>query len=270
MAIFRTTLLLGMLAGILLAVGWLFAGVGGMTVALIFAVVLNLAAYWWSDKIVLTMYRAKPSNDKRLNDIVERLAKAAELPKPKVYIMRTGVPNAFATGRNPKHAAVAATQGLLDALNDEEIEGVLAHELAHIKNRDILVSTIAATIGGAVSYIAYIAWWSSFGSRDRGSAALLPLVVLAPLAATFVRLAISRGREYGADYTGALITKKPHALADALEKISAVARARPIRGNAATAHMWIVNPFKADGLTRLFSTHPPISERTKRLRSMKL
>lgn len=269
MAFIRTTLLLGLLTGIFLGIGFLLGGMGGATVALIFAALMNFFAYWYSDKIVLKMYGAKPSGDRRLNSIVERLAKEAYLPKPKVYIINTPVPNAFATGRDPKHAAVAATRGLLDALDKEEVEGVIAHELAHIKNRDTLISTMAATIAGAISWLGYMAWWGMSGRRG-GSALLLPLIILAPLAATIVRMAISRGREYHADYTGAIISKNPSGLASALQKIEHIARNHPMQGNAATAHMWIVNPFKGDAIVSLFSTHPPVAERVKRLKETKI
>ncbi len=270
MAFFRTTLLLGLLTGILLVVGGAIAGTTGMTTALVLAFVMNFFAYWFSDKIVLAMHGAKPSDSRKLNSIVKKLAEKAGLPMPKVYIVNTPVPNAFATGRSPKHAAVAATSGLLSALNEKEIEGVLAHELAHVRNRDVLVSTMAAVIGGAIAFLAQMAWYGMFGRRERGTAMLLPLIFLAPLAATLVRLAISRGREYHADYTGAIISENPEGLASALEKISSVARAHPLHGNAATAHMWIVNPFRADTLVNLFSTHPPMAERVRRLRQMKI
>ncbi|MFQ6010381.1 MAG: zinc metalloprotease HtpX [Candidatus Aenigmatarchaeota archaeon] len=270
MAILRTTLLLGLLTGILLAAGFLFGGMGGMTLALIIAFVMNFAAYWWSDKIVLRIYRAKPSKDPTLNSIVENLARKAEIPKPKTYIVPTAVPNAFATGRSPKHAAVAATQGLLDHLNKQEIEGVLAHEIAHVKNRDTLVSAMAATIAGSISYLAHFAWYSLFwgDSRNSSSLMLLPLVMLAPFAAMMVQLAISRGREFSADYTGAIVSGKPDALASALNKISTVAKNYPLRGNSATSHMWIVNPFRADSFSKLFSTHPPIEQRIARLKEL--
>lgn len=270
MAFVRTTLLLGLLTGIFLAIGYLLGGMGGATIALMFAGLMNFFAYWYSDKIVLRMYGAKPSDDKRLNSIIKDLAKEADLPLPKVYIINTPVPNAFATGRDPKHAAVAATRGLLDALDKEEVEGVIAHELAHVKNRDILISTMAATIGGAISWLGYMAWWSMMGQRRGGNILLLPLIILAPLAATIVRMAISRGREYHADYTGAIISKNPLGLASALQKIEHIARNHPMHGNAATAHMWIVNPFKGDALVNLFSTHPPVAERVKKLKEIKI
>lgn len=272
MAFLRTAALLGLLTGILLVAGFLIAGTGGMTIALLLAFGLNFFAYWYSDKIVLKMYKAKPSDNKKLNSIVERLSKEAGIPKPKVYIVNTQIPNAFATGRDPKHAAVAATSGLLETLEEEEIKGVIAHELAHIKNRDILVSTMAATIAGAISYLAQIAWWSMFmgNRREGGSMIMLPLLFLAPIAAMLVQLAISRGREFGADYRGAIISKNPLGLASALEKISSFSKNHPTKGNSATAHMWIVNPFKADSFSRLFSTHPPVNERIRRLKEIKV
>jgi heat shock protein HtpX len=267
---FRTALLLGLLTGILLAIGYFFAGFAGMTLFLIIAFVLNFVTYWFSDRIVLAMYRAKeiPKNQEpRLHGIVEKLSKEAKIPKPKIYIVRTENPNAFATGRSPKHAAVAVTSGLLESLDRDEIEGVLSHELAHIKSRDTLTSTIAATVAGAIAFIAQIAWWSMFmGDRKRGGNALLfPLIILAPIAATLVQLAISRTREYKADQNGSIFSKKPLSLASALEKISNAVLRNPIRGNAATSHLFIVNPFKGNSFVNLFSTHPPVGERVKRL-----
>jgi len=270
MALIRTAALLGLLTGILLAAGFMFAGIGGMTFALIFAFIFNFLMYWYSDKIVLKIYGAKKSDNPELNSIVARLSKKAGLPKPGVYIVDNPVPNAFATGRSPKNAAVAATSGLLNSLSQSEIEGVIAHELAHIKSKDTLISTISATIAGAVSYLAQIAWWTMFSDRDRGTAFLFPLIFLAPLAAGLVQMAISRGREFQADKVGAIISGNPDGLASALEKISSIVSSHPIRGNAATAHLWIVNPFKPDTFTNLFSTHPPVRERVKRLRQMKI
>ncbi|MDI6825599.1 MAG: zinc metalloprotease HtpX [Candidatus Aenigmarchaeota archaeon] len=266
---FRTALLLGLLTCILLAIGYFFAGFAGMTLFLIIAFVLNFVTYWFSDRIVLAMYQAKEipkSQEPRLHGIVEKLSKEAKIPKPKVYIVRTENPNAFATGRSPKHAAVAVTSGLLKSLEWDEIEGVLSHELAHIKSRDTLTSTIAATVAGAIAFIAQIAWRGMFmGDRRRGNALLFPLIILAPIAATLVQLAISRTREYKADYNGSIFSKKPLSLASALEKISNAALRCPIRGNAATSHLFIVNPFKGDSFVNLFSTHPPVGERIKRL-----
>ncbi len=266
-----TIMLLGTLTGILLGVGWLLGGLSGLAVAVVFSLVINFFAYWYSDRIVLKMYRAKPLNDSKISSMVERLAKEARIPRPRLYYLETDVPNAFATGRNPKHSAVAVTKGLM-GLEDDEMEGVLSHELGHIRNRDTLVSTMAATIAGAISFLAQIGYFSMFGSRGREGgnlAGLLLIVVFAPLAALLVRLAISRGREYKADYFGALLTKRPGALSSALGKISSYAQAHPIRGNAATSHMWIINPFNADSFTGLFSTHPPVGERIKRLERMR-
>jgi len=270
MAIFRTALLLLVLTGILVGVGMLIGGTYGMFFGLVLAFAINFVTYWWSDKIVLKIYRAKPSENKKLNSIVERLAKDANIPKPSVYVIPTQVPNAFATGRDPKHAAVAATEGLLNVLNDDEIAGVLAHELGHVKNRDTLIATMAATIAGAVSFLARIAWWGSFGSRDRSSPLLLPLLIFAPFGAMLVQLAISRSREFGADYTGAQISKNPLALASALDKISSFSRNHKMSGSPSTAHLWIVNPFSSGAFMKMFSTHPPVEERIKRLKAIKI
>jgi heat shock protein HtpX len=275
----RTTLLLALLTGLLVIIGRAIAGVGGMILAFIFAVVMNFSAYWYSDKIVLAMYRAKevsPSEAPRLHRIVENLAMKARLPKPRVYIIPTATPNAFATGRDPKHAAVAVTTGILDLLSEEELEGVLAHELAHIKNRDTLISTIAATIAGVITMLATWARWVAIfgvGGRDREGAAhyigVLVLAILAPIAALIIQLAISRTREYLADETGARITKKPWALANALRKLEYGVARMPLRdANPSTAHMFIVNPLRGDALLALFSTHPPTAERIRRLESM--
>ena len=268
----RTALLFGLLTGILLAIGYLFAGIEGMTFFLILAFVLNFIAYWYSDRIVLAIYGAKEiAKDKnpKLHEIVENLAREAGIPKPRVYLINNPTPNAFATGRSPKHSAIAVTSGLLDSLEWDEIEGVIAHEIAHIKARDTLTSTVAATIAGAIAYIAHIAWYGMlFEDRRRGNILLLPLVILAPLAATLVQLAISRTREFKADENGSLFSKKPLSLASALEKISKFVARNPMRGNAATAHLFIVNPFKADSFSKLFSTHPPVEERIKRLREL--
>lgn len=272
MSFLRTTILLATLTGVFLAVGFLLAGIGGMTIALVMAVLLNFFSYWFSDKIVLAMYKAKPFQDREINHIVENLSKKAGVPKPKVYIINEKIPNAFATGRGPGSSALAVTSGLVQRLNKDEIEAVLAHEIAHIKNRDVLVSTMAATIAGAISYLAQLAWFGAFSRDDRGSGSLilLPLLLLAPIAAMMIHLAISRGREFGADYTGALISKKPLSLASALEKITNIVYESPLRGNSATSHLWIVNPFTADSFAALFSTHPPLNERIKRLKEMKI
>ncbi len=271
MFLVRTALLMGLLTGILLLIGYLLAGVSGMTFFLILAFVLNFLSFWFSDKIVMAMYRAKeiPKNkDPQLHKIVENVSKEIGIPKPKIYSVDINVPNAFATGRSPKSAAIAVTSGLMKALDKDEVEGVIAHELSHVKNRDTLTSVIAATIGGAIAYIAQMAWWGLSARREGNSAILLPLLILAPLAAMLVQLAISRGREYAADYTGAVTIKKPLSLASALEKIDRIAKAHPLSGNTATSHLWIVNPFKADSLAGLFMTHPPTAKRVERLKEL--
>lgn len=267
----RTITLLGTLTAVLLAIGWLIAGIWGMGVALVFAMVINFVSYWYSDRIVLRMYGAEPSDNKELIKMVEHLAEKAKMPGPRVYTVPLEVPNAFATGRNPKNSAVVVTQGLLD-LDKEELEGVIAHEIAHIKGRDILVSMVAATLAGAISYIAQIGYWSMFmAGQKRGEGNMMGLVlilVFAPLAALLIRFAIARGREFRADWTGALLTKNPKALASALKKIAEMAREKPIGGTAATSHIWIVNPLQRDWFTSIFSTHPPVEVRIRRLESM--
>ncbi len=274
MSYIRVVLLLGLLTGILITVGYLLAGVSGMTIFLIIAAIMNFLAYWFSDKIVLTMYRAKPiqkSNEPKLHEIVEKLSKEMKIPKPKLYIVDMPVPNAFATGRSPKHAAVAVTTSLMKSLNWDEIEGVISHELSHVINRDTLTSAISATIAGAIAYMAQIAWWGLFAGNDRrqgGNAVLLPLIILAPLAAMLVQLAISRNREYAADRTGALVSKNPLSLASALDKIYKAANQHPLKGNSATSQLFIVNPFKGDGLTSLFLTHPPVEKRIAKLKEL--
>lgn len=264
----RTTLLLAVLTALFIGIGYLLGGFGGAIIAFVMAFFLNFFAFWYSDKIVLAMYGAKPCEDEEINDIVEKLAAKAEIPKPKVYLCDLPAPNAFATGRSPKHAAVCITRGLMELLDREEIEGVIAHEIAHIKNRDTLISTLAAVLAGAISYLANLAWWSIFGEREERSALLLPLIILAPFAAMLVQLAISRGREFLADYTGATISGKPLALASALKKIAGFVEKYPANLNPGTAHMWIVNPLSGESIARLFSTHPPIEERVRRLEEM--
>ena len=274
MTYIRTALLLGLLTGILLTIGWLWQGMTGMTIFLVIAFVMNFLAYWFSDKIVLAMYRAKPlqkSDEPKLHKAVESLSKEMGIPKPKVYFVNLPIPNAFATGRNYKNSAIVVTAGLLKNLNDEEIEGVISHELSHVKSRDTLTSTVAATIAGAIAYIAQIAWYSLFMGGDRrqsGGLLFLPLILLAPIAAMLIQLAITRTREFAADRTGALISKRPLNLASALEKISKVAKQHPIVGNDATAHLFIVNPFKGDALMSLFSTHPPVEVRVQKLKEL--
>jgi heat shock protein HtpX len=274
MGFFRTIALLSLLTGILLAVGLIIGGTMGLTFALSFALLMNFFAYWYSDKIVLSMYGAKEvtkSEAPILHEMVEKLVQKAKLPKPRVCIIKSFTPNAFATGRSPKHSAVAVTTGLLNSLSSDEIEGVIGHELAHIKARDTLTSTIAATIGAAIAYLGYMAWYSLFwsgGRREGGNMLLLPLLILAPLAATLIRMAISRGREFEADRASGLLTEKPLNLASALRKISLGVREAPMTGNSATSHLFIVNPFRADSFSNLFSTHPPLSERIARLEEL--
>ena len=271
----KTALLLGLLSGIVLAIGQYFGGANGLVIGLVFAVVMNFGSYWFSDKIVLRMYRAQEVGPGHpLHTTVERLSRQAQLPMPKVYIIPDPSPNAFATGRNPSHAAVAATEGILQVLNQNELEGVIAHELAHVKNRDILISSVAATLAAVIMFAAHSAQFAAmFGGygrgddRDRGSnpIALLAMIILAPLAATLIQMAISRSREFSADATGAQIAGTPYGLADALRKIEAVARRVPLNANPATAHMFIVKPFSGGGLASLFSSHPPTEARINAL-----
>ncbi|MBI4162444.1 MAG: zinc metalloprotease HtpX [Candidatus Aenigmarchaeota archaeon] len=266
MAILRTALLLGTLTAIFLLVGYIFAGIAGATIALVLALLLNFVSYWYSDSFVLKLYKAKKYENKKIQAIIEKIAKKAEIPVPPLYIVDMKVPNAFATGRSPKHSAVAVTKGLMDTLTDEEIEGVLAHEMSHIKNRDTLVSTMAATIAGAISWLAYAFYFSN--NEEKSPLSFVFLFILAPFAAMLIQLAVSRSREYGADKTGAMMAD-PLKLADALEKISASAKSMPIAGNSSTAHLFIINPFRAGALTGLFSTHPSTESRVKILRAMK-
>jgi len=263
----RTVLLLGILSAILLGIGLFFGGFIGMSIALAIALVMNIVMYWFSDKIVLRMYGAKPLKNAKINNIVEKLAKKAGIPAPKTYVVDMDTPNAFATGRNTQNAVVAVTTKLMDELNDKEIEGVLAHELSHIKHNDMLVNTIAATVGAAISWIGYIFW---FGSDNEGKNALsyVLLFIMVPLAALLVRMGISRSREYFADQGGAELSN-PLELASALDKISKSAKAKPpTKGSTATSHMFIVNPFSGSALLNLFSTHPPVEERIRRLKEM--
>ena len=266
-----TVALIGTLTIILLIVGWLLGGFLGMGIALLIAIVINGITYWYSDTIVLKMYRARPSDNKGLNELIADLAQEAKIPTPRAYIIPMGVLNAMATGRNPRHSAIAVTEGLLRHLDKGELKAVLAHEMGHIKNRDVLVGTLAATIAGAIAYLAQFAYFSMFfgNNREGNPIGIIIIIIFAPLAAFLVRLAISRKREYKADYTGAVLTKKPHDLASALKKISQVAAQHPLRhGSSATSHLWIVNPFKSDWFSGLFMTHPPIEKRIEILESM--
>lgn len=280
----KTTVLLAALTGLLVLIGDYFGGPGGMIIAFLFAVILNFGSYWYSDKIVLKMYGARevsPAESPNLHRIVDGLSMKAKLPKPKVYIVESGMPNAFATGRDPKHAAVAVTTGILNLLSNEEIEGVLAHELAHVMNRDTLISAVTATIAGVITMMATMAQWAAifggFGSRDDdngGIVGLIAMAIVAPLAATLIQLAISRSREYAADEEGAIICRKPWALADALEKLEyGNSNFKPsisdVQPKESSAHMFIVNPLKGGMIQSLFSTHPVTNERVKRLRAMR-
>jgi heat shock protein HtpX len=271
----KTALVLGLLSALLLAIGDLIGGPNGLVIALGLAVVMNFGSYWFSDKIVLRMYRAQEvGSGDRLYTIVERLSRQAGLPMPRVYVIPDASPNAFATGRNPEHAAVAATQGILQVLNDTELEGVIAHELTHVKHRDILISSVAATIAATIMMAArmamYAGMFGGFGGRDdrdRGSnpIALLAMMILAPLAAALIQMAISRSREFAADAGGAKIAGNPYGLVDALKKIDAISKRVPMDANPATAHMFIIQPFSAGGLASLFSSHPPTEARVRAL-----
>jgi heat shock protein HtpX len=269
----KTALLLGALSGLLLLIGDVLGGSNGIAIAFVFAAVMNLGSYWFSDKIVLRMYRAQAVGPEHpLYRITERLARQGGLPMPKVYIIPDASPNAFATGRNPQHAAVAATQGILQVLSEPELEGVIAHELAHVKHRDILISSVAATIAAAIMMVARMAMYAGmFGGRsdDREGGsnpiALLGMMILAPVAAMLIQTAISRSREFAADAGGARIAGNPYGLADALRKIDAVSKRVPLDANPATAHMFIVKPFSGGGLLSLFSTHPPTEQRIQAL-----
>jgi heat shock protein HtpX len=277
----RTAFLLGLLTGILLAFGKLIGGNAGMVVALVFAGIMNFASWFMSDKLVLSVYQVRLLSEDEapmIHEIVERLAKNAGIPKPKVGIAPMDVPNAFATGRNPKNGVVVVTPKILELLTTDELEGVLAHEIAHIKNRDTLIQAVAATIAGAITMLANMGQWLLvFGAprdEDEGGWAeligLVLMVILAPIAAMLIQMAISRSREFKADETGAIISGKPKALASALEKLEEYARAVPAytakaQVNPATSHLFIVNPLKGGGLSALFSTHPPTEERVRRL-----
>ena len=275
----KTVLLLGSLTGLFLAVGFLLGGKVGMIIAFVLAMATNFFAYWFSDKMALAAYGAEEISYEEapwLHDMIEDLAKRAGIPKPRVYLAPIDIPNAFATGRNPEHSAVAITSGILDILTPEELRGVLAHEIAHIKNRDILISSIAATIGGAISMLAQMSLWSSiFGGNDEEEGgfgniiASLLIFIIAPLVATLVQMAISRSREYEADLTGSEICGCPLSLARALEKLEMSAEELASKAsqevNMGTAHLFIVNPLRADFIANLFSTHPPTQERIRKL-----
>jgi heat shock protein HtpX len=275
----KTTLFLALLTGLFVAVGGLLGGQNGMVMAFGLAVVMNFVSYWFSDKIVLAMYGAKPLVEGEapvVHRIVRNLATKAGIPMPKLYILPSAAPNAFATGRSPQHAAVAVTDGILRIMDEAELEGVLAHELSHVLNRDVLISTVAATIAGAISMLANIAQWGMMfgGSRDEegrstNPIALILTIILAPLAAMLIQMAVSRSREYQADASGARLTRNPLGLASALGKLDQASRVVHMDANPATAHLFIVNPLTGRSLMNLFMTHPPIPDRIARLRSMR-
>lgn len=278
--IFKTALLLGALTVLLVFIGGAIGGQQGMLVAFVLALGMNFFAYWFSDKMVLAMYRAQPIEESQapaLYRIVRTLATRGGIPMPRVYLIPAETPNAFATGRNPQHAAVAVTEGIMRILDEEELEGVLAHELSHVKNRDVLIATIAATLAGAITYLAHMAQWAMiFGGRrddeEEGGGVLggILMVFLAPIAAMLIQLAVSRAREYQADASGARLAGKPGGLAKALGKLDTASKALPMDASPSTAHLFIVNPLSGRSLLRLFSTHPPIEERIARLRSMRV
>ena len=268
---FKTAFLLTALTLLLMFIGRHYGGENGMFLALAFAVVMNFGAYFFSDKIALATYRAQPVTREELPRAyaaVERLTQKIGIPMPKIYIIPTESPNAFATGRNPSHASVAVTHGILGLLNDEELEGVLAHELGHVNNRDILISSVAATIAGAITMISRFGFFFGGGSRDRrggGGLTGLFMLILAPIAATMIQLAVSRSREYEADATGAHFTGNPYALASALQKLDAYSRRVPMQASPSTAHLFIIQPLLGINFAGLFSTHPPIAKRIERL-----
>ncbi len=273
----RTTILLAAMTALMMIIGQMLGGHQGMMIALIFAGLMNFGSYWYSDKIVLKMYQAEeitPESAHGLYGIVQRLVRQADLPMPRIFIIPQNTPNAFATGRNPDHAVVAVTEGLLTLLDEQEITGVLAHELAHVKNRDILIGTIAATMAGAIMMLASMARWGAiFGgarsSDDEGGSGVIGLIVMsiiAPMAAMVIQMAISRSREYLADGTGAAISGNPEGLARALEKLGIYGKQIPMAANPSTAHIFTVSPLSGSTLMNLFSTHPPLESRIERLR----
>ncbi len=276
----KTALLLGLLTALILVVGQALGGRSGLVIAFFLALVMNIGSYWFSDKIVLSMYRAQelsPADAPGLHAMVEELARNAGLPKPRVMLIPQDSPNAFATGRNPEHAVVAVTQGILRLLSPEELRGVLAHEMGHVKNRDILIQSIAAVLGGAVMMLANMLQWTAIFGGGRSSdeegggggvIGGLLMAILAPIAATLIQMAISRSREYLADETGARLSGTPLALAGALGKLDDYSRQIPMQANPATENMFIVNPFAGMSMASLFSTHPPTEERIRRLRQM--
>jgi heat shock protein HtpX len=276
----KTGILLAALTSLVVLIGGAIGGQQGMLIAFVFAAAMNFGSYWFSDRIVLSMYGAQPVDEAQAPDlyrIVRRLTTKAGIPLPRVYLIPGDTPNAFATGRNPEHAAVAVTEGVMRMLDDEELEGVLAHELSHVKNRDTLTMTIAATLAGVITYLAHMAQWAAIfggGRRDDeegsggGVIGVVVMAILAPFAAMLIQLAISRAREFQADASGAQLVGRPWGLAKALEKLDMASRMAPMDATPATAHLFIVNPLRSEGLLALFSTHPPIQERIARLRAM--
>ena len=278
--VFKTAMLLALLTAMLVLIGGAVGGQQGMLIAFFMALVMNFVSYWWSDKIVLAMYGAKEISEAQapgLYGMVHRLASKAQIPMPRLYLIPSDQPNAFATGRNPKHAVVAVTEGIMRILDDEELEGVLAHEISHVTNRDVLIGTIAATLAGAITYLAHMAQWAAIfgGGRHNDDdspspIAMILMAVVAPIAALLVQMAVSRSREFQADATGAKLAGRTWGLSKALEKLEMASHQVPMAANPATAHMFIVNPLSGQSLMRLFSTHPPIEERIARLRAMRL
>ncbi len=277
----KTVILLGILTGLFIFIGGMAGGRGGMIIALIFAGIMNIAAYWFSDKIVLKMYGAQPVSEAEAPEVysmVNELCAAANMPIPKIYIMNEDSPNAFATGRNPNHAAVAFTTGIMKLLNREELKGVIAHELSHIRHRDTLIQAAAATIAGAIMFLAHQARWFAFlgGGRSNddddngGILGLLAIAILAPLAAMLIQMAISRSREYKADLGAAEISHNPEGLASSLEKLAYYSKRVPMEASMQTAHLFIVSPLSGKGVFNLFSTHPPLEDRIARLRAIRL
>jgi heat shock protein HtpX len=267
----RTTILLATLTGLLVGIGYLIGGPGTALTFLFIGLALNLVMFWFSDKIALKMSRAQPLSEEeapRLYQMVRELAHSAGVPMPRLYMIPASQPNAFATGRSPKHSAVAVTQGITQLLSESELRGVIAHELAHIRNRDVLIQTVAAAIGGAITWLGYALLFMGDDESPLGLVGALAMVLLAPIAATIIQLAISRQREYAADATGAKISGSANALADALERLEAGAKAMPMQVNQAAEPLFIVKPFSGGGMASLFSTHPPIEERVRRLRAL--
>lgn len=277
---FKTLILLGALTGLFIFIGGLLGGRQGMIIALILAAVFNIASYWFSDSIVKRMYRLQPLGEREASDIhrmVEELSRRAGIPKPKVYLIPNESPNAFATGRNPQHGSIALSTGIIKLMSRQELEGVIAHELSHIRHRDTLIQAVAATIGGAIMFLAHQARWFAFftgGSSsdddDGGILGLLLIAILAPIAAIIIQMAISRSREYKADNGAAELTRNPYGLASSLEKLGQYTKRIPMRASRQTAHLFIVSPLSGKGFINIFSTHPPLEKRIERLRSLRL